>query len=173
MQSFSSFAISRVGLFFGVEAPQISYHFFMRNRRLPTSVGFVHPRKPTDAFQSMLICSFAICPILAVRRLSKIFKSVIRFISVNMINLVNGHFASHIKPRQTMAGICLRINFNVNVPFIFLQISSFLPNLYFWPRHRPVKKPCGWIVGEDGCKVLMVHKGILPDHETDCKTEGS
>jgi hypothetical protein len=36
-----------------------------------------------------------------------------------------------------------------------------------------VKKPCGWIVGEDGCKVLMVHKGILPDHETDCKTEGS
>jgi hypothetical protein len=36
-----------------------------------------------------------------------------------------------------------------------------------------VKNPCGWIVGEDGCKVLMVHKSILPDYETDCKTEGS
>jgi hypothetical protein len=45
--------------------------------------------------------------------------------------------------------------------------------LYFRPRQGPVENPRGWIVGEDGCKILMVHKRILPDYETDCKTEGS
>ena len=173
MQSFSSFAISRVGLFFGVETPQINYLFVMRDSRLPTFVSLPHPRKPTHALQSVDVHGFAVCSVLAVRRLSKIFKFVIGFVSIDMVNLIRRHCASRIKPCQTMGRIRFPINFNVNIPFVFFQISSFLPNLYFWPRRSPVENPCGWIVGEDGCKVLMVHKGILPDHETDCKTEGS
>jgi hypothetical protein len=171
MQATSCIAIGQMGFFLGVKTTKIDALFVVRNHCLPTPIGIFHPRKTPNTLQAMLIIVFAVCPILAVRSFAKIFKTIVRFVSIDVVNLFGRHIASHIKPRQSVRRVGFSINFNVNVA-VLLQIPGLLTNPNFWPWDRPMKKACRWIIGDDGCKVRMFHAPILPDYETDCKIEG-
>ena len=170
MQLSSCIAISQVGFFFGGKTPKIDNFFIVRNFCLPAFSGIFHPRKKAHTFQPMLVCAFTICSILTVCCFSQIFKTVVGFIPIDVVNLVNRHVSGYIKPSQTMCGIRFTINFNINISFVFLQITRFLSNFNFWAWSRPLKFAVFWRIGENRCKVRMFHASIMPDHESDCNT---
>lgn len=171
MQALGRITVGGMSLFHGVKTPKVDDFFVVGNRSLPTPICIFHPRQTANAFNPMFICAFAICPILTVGSFAKIFKSVIRFVSVNVVNLYGWHIFCHIKPRQTMGRIRFSVNFNVNISVVFFQVTSLLTNLNFWSWRRPMKKTRCWIISEDRCKVRMFHASVLPDSETDCKIE--
>lgn len=154
--------------FFGVKTTKINNFFVMGNLSNPTFVGFFHPEKAAYAFQSMFIIAFAICPILAMRCFAQIVKSIVRSISIDVINLIFGHFSGHIKPSKAMGRIRFAIYFNVNVSLVFLKISSLIAYLHFWAGGCPPKNACFRIIRKRGKKVRMFHKQTLPDYRKDC-----
>ena len=172
MQAASCITICQMSFFHGVKTSKVDGFFVVGNRSLPTFIGVFHPRKTAHTFNPVLVGASAIRPILTMGGFAKVFKSVVRFVSVDVINLFGWLITSGIKPCQSMSRISLAINLNVNIPVIFLQIPGLLANSNFWPWCRPMKKTRCWIIGEDGCKVRMFHESILPDYETDYKTEG-
>ena len=160
-----------MSFFLGVKTTKIDTLFVMRDHCLPAPVSVFHPRKASNTLQSMLVIVLAVCPVLAVCGFAKIFETIVRFVSIDVVNLFGRHATSHIKPRQPVSRICFPLNFNINVAAVLFQISSLLANPNLWPWCRPVEKAGNWIIGEDGCKVQMFHAPILPDYETDCNTD--
>jgi len=172
MQSFGGITIGLVSFFFSVEATKIYVLFFMPYLRHPTFIFFLHPRQPPNAFNATPVIAFAVCPILPMCRFTKIFKPIVRFISVNMVNLKFRHRTCYIEPRKAMCRIGFPTYFNVAIPLVFFNISCFRSNLNFGARARPCKHPGLGVIQKDGCKVRMFHKGILPDFREDCNLLG-
>ena len=155
-----------------MKTPKVDDFFVMGDRSLPTFIGVFHPRKTTYTLNPMLVGAFAIGPILTVGGFTKVLKSVVRFVSVDVVNLRGWHVPSDIKPCKPMGRMRFPVNLNVNIAIVLFQIASLLANFNLWPWRRPLEKTRCWIIGEDGCKVRMFHAPILPEHETDCKIEG-
>ena len=172
MQSLGCITIRQMGFFHGVKTPKVDDFFVVGDRGLPTFISIFHPRKTAHTFNAVLVGASAIRPILTMSGFTEVFKSVVRFVSVDVVNLRFWRVPSDIKPRKPMGRIRFSINFNVNVTFILFQISSLLAHLNLWSWRRPLEKTRCWIIGKDGCKIRMFHASILPEHETDCKTEG-
>ena len=169
MQPLSSIAVSSMSLLLGKKGAEVCNFFVASDLRHPPSFAFWNPIRKGYTLQSMFVGMFAVCPILSVRGFSKIFKSIVRFISVYVINLVFWFCASHIKPRKPMGRIRLPINFDVDIPFVLFLISRPLPNLNFWAWQIPQKLSRFWVIMKDRCQVCMFHRGILPDFEMNCK----
>ena len=161
-------AICLMSLFFGVKTSKVGGFVIMRNLSRPTFVFRFHPRKTSDSFQTMLIGSFAISSVLPICCLSKVFKPIIRLISINMINRLFWHNSCHVKPCKPMRPICFSIYFNINISSALLQIASRIANLYPWSRQRPSKDASFRVVRENGKKVRMFHLVILPEQVKDC-----
>ena len=172
MQLFGGIAIGLVSFFFSVEATKIYVLFFVPYLRHPTFIFFFHPRQPPNALNSTFVTAFTVCPVLPMCRFTKIFKPIVRFISVNMVNLKLRHRTRYIEPRKTVCRIGFPIYFNVAIPLVFFNIPRLRSNLNSGARARPCKYPGLGIVRKDGCKVRMFHKGILPDFREDCNLQG-
>lgn len=172
MQALSCITICQMGFFHGVKTAKVDDFFVVSDRGLPALIGVFHPRKTAYTFNSMLVSASTICSVLTMSSFAKVLKSVVRFVSVDVINLCGWRVSSDIEPRKPVRRMRFPINFNVNIAFVLFQIASLLAHLNLWPWRRPLKKTRCWIIGEDGCKVRMFHAPILPEHETDCKIEG-
>ena len=153
MQSFSSLTICFMGILFGVKAPKIERFFVMCNLSLPASVCFLHPRYSPDTFESIFVSRSTICSVLPIRCFSKIFKPIIRFISINMVNLFCGHFSSDIKPNKPMGSVMLPIDFNMDVST--MNTSGFLSNINSWSRSVPNKMATRGVVFQKVDKLRM------------------
>ena len=172
MQFLCGFAIRLMGFFFGVKTPNIENFFLMRNLSLPTSVPIFHPRQSSYPFQPVHVICFAICPILPTRCFPKILESIVRLVSVDVVNLVFGHFSSYIKPRKPMSRIGFPIYFNVNISLVLFEVARSVPNLYLRARQRPFENPCLGVIGKYGKKVRMFHAANLPERRWDCNLGG-
>lgn len=135
---------------------QINNPFLMGYLGLPRL--FSHPFFIRYSFKSMFIGGFAICSILPIRTFAKIFKSIVSFIPINMINLVLWPFARHIKPRQSVGCVIFPFYLNMKIP-AFMKISGFFPNSNFRPGRCPCKYSCKGVIIQNGFKIFMC------DHE--------
>lgn len=171
MQPFSGSTIGHMGFFFGVKTPKISDFFVMSNLSLPASICFLHPRNAANPFHAVFVVVFAVCSVLPARCFAKVAKSVVGFVSVNVVNLAFGHFSGYIKPRKPMSGIRFPVYFNINISIIFFEVARSISNLYFRARQRPFENPCLGVIGKYGKKVRMFHSGNLPEHRWDCNRQ--
>lgn len=169
MQTFSSLTICRMGLFFCEESPKIYLPLVASNLRDPSSFSFRNPFAKINSFQSMLVVVFAVCSILPVCGFSKVLKSVIRFVTIDVVNHFCRHIASYVEPGKAMGSIRLPINLNIDVSFV-MQASSFRPNLHFWTRFVPIQISRIGVITKDGreCGVIK-HAYILPGFALNCK----
>jgi len=172
MQAFSCITICQMGFFHGVKTPKVDDFFVVSNRGLPTLIGIFHPRKTAHTFNPMLVGASAIGSILTMCSLAEVFKSVVRSVSVDVVNLHGWFVSSYIKPRKPMGRMRFPVNLNVNITSVLFQIARPLAHLNLGPWRRPLERASFWIIDEDGCKVRMFHASILPEHETDYKLEG-
>ena len=172
MQALSCITICQMGFFHGVKTSKVDDFFVVGDRSLPTFISVFHPRETAHTLNPVFVGASAIRPILTTGGFSKIFKTVISPVSIDVINLFGWRVSSDIKPRKPMSRMRFSVNFNVNIAIVLFQIASLLTHLNLWPWRRPLEKTRCWIIGEDGCKVRMFHAVILPEHETDCKIEG-
>ena len=172
MQSFGGITIGLVSFFFSVEAAKIYAFFIMRHLSHPAFIFFFHPRQAANTLQTTLVSAFAICPVLSVSGFAEVFKPIVQFISIDMINVKLWHKTSHIEPCKPVRRISFPIHFNVSVSSAFANIPRFRSNLNSGARTRPYKYPSLGIVRKNGCKVRMFHKGILPDLREDCNLLG-
>jgi len=142
---------------------------FASNLRHPSSFSFRNPFAKVDPLQPMFIVMFAVCSILPACGLSKVFKSVIRFVTVDMINYFCGHRASDIKPDKPMSRIKFPINFKIDVSFA-MQASRLRPNFNFWTRFVPVQIARTGVIKKDGCECCVIkHAHMLPGFVLNCK----
>jgi|GEM_PF-4697155 len=136
----------------GCKTPQINDFLFMGNLRLPWFFG--HPFLKGNPFKAMLIACFTVGSILPITAFSQIFKSIIRFISVNMINLIFWPFFGHVKPRQSVRCIIFSINFYMNIA-TFMKTSGLLPNTHFGAWLYPYKSSSFWGIIQNGFKLSV------------------
>ena len=148
-------AISEMCLFLGSITTKVMHFIVMGDLRLPAFSSFLHPRKQPNPFESMFVSRFCVGSILPIGCFAQICKFIIRFISINMINLVGRPFTNHIKPRQTMSHIGFSINTNIDVSSI-MQTPSFGPNLNFWSWGFPKKISRFRIILDNVKKCFMV-----------------
>lgn len=158
--------------FFSMKASKINLFFFMGNFCLPAFGSILHPRQASNPFQPIRVVVFAVRTILTMCRFSKVLKSVVNFISVNVINLFNGHDSSHIKPCKPVSHVWFPIHFKIDVPSVLLHISCLIANSYFWAWGCPFKDPRKGIIRKDGEKVRVFHAGNLPELRVDFNSEG-
>ena len=159
-----------MGFFFCKEGPKVYLPFVVFNLSYPSFFTFWNPTAKAYAFQSMLIRMFAIGSVLAVSGLSKIFKSVIRFITINMINHFCWHKTCYVEPNKTMRRIKLPINLKIDVSFM-VQASRFFANLNFASRLIPIQITRNGVVPEDGCECVVIkHTQTLPGLESNCNS---
>ena len=156
MQALSCFTICRMGFFHGVKTSKVDHFFVVSDRSLPAPIGIFHPRKTTHTFNPIFIGAFAVCSILTMGSLTKVLKPVVRFISIDVVNLCNWKISSYIKPCKPMGRIRFPINFNIDVSFI-MQMASSLANFNFRPWCAPMEKTRHWVVRKNGCEVAMFH----------------
>lgn len=115
---------------------------------------FFKPFFVCNPLKSVFVFRRAICSILTIRSFSEIFNSIIRPISVNVINLINRPFSVYIKPCESMRCIVLSVNFNVNITSM-VKVSCRSTNLDFWARTCPRKDARDGIVAEGGEKIFV------------------
>ena len=165
MQALSSIAIGRMGIFFGVKTSKVDNFFVVRNLSLPASRSKAHPMQMTNPFKPMLIAVFRVCSILPVSGLTKVFKSVVGFVSIDVVNLIFWPLTSDIKPNKPMDRVALPTKFKVNIPFV-MKAPSYLPNANFWSWFFPNQTSVNGIKIEKFCQLGMCnHVSILPGSE--------
>jgi len=147
MQFFGGFAISQMSLFFGIETAEIYNFFVMGDLRFPLFIWAFDMDVIANALQAMFVAMFAIGSILAVIGLAQIFKSVVRFVFVYMVNLTLRHSTSDVKPNNPVSSIMFPINFQIDVSFV-VQVPGFLANSNARSRLIPIQKACRWIISE-------------------------
>jgi len=143
MQLFSLNRISPMGLFRRCKAAKINNFFLKGYLRLVWI--FLKPMLKADPFKAIFIGIRTIGSILTICGLSKIFNSIISFISINMVYLVGRPKFSFIKPSKPMGGIMLPVNFNIDIPPV-MHTSSLHPYSYFRSRLFPIKHAGAFIV---------------------------
>lgn len=75
--------------------------------------------------------------------LTQIFKSVVRFISVYVVNKFDGPVAGHVKPRQTVRFVNLPVNADSDVPDAFFFAPGYVANMNaFSNALAPRKNTC-------------------------------
>lgn len=75
--------------------------------------------------------------------LTQIFKSVVRFISVYVVNKFDGPVTGHVKPRQTMRFVNLPVNADSDVPDPFFFAPGYIANTNtFSDALAPRKNAC-------------------------------
>ena len=170
MQTFGSFTVREMGFFLGEERPKVYLSFVTFNLRNPSFFSFWHPWTKADTFQAMFVCMLTICSVLASRCLPKVLKSVVRFVTINVINYFCRHSAGYIKPDKPVRCIMFPINLKIDVSFM-MQTTSFRPNSDFGARLVPVQVSRNGVVSEDGyeCRVIK-HAEILPGSESNCNS---
>lgn len=162
MQPNGSFAICSMSFFLGMKAPKVNDFFVVLNARLPATTRILHPRQFANAFEAMLVRGFAVRPVLAVCRQPQIFKSVVRAISVDVINLFSRNCASNVKPDQPVRGIRFSKNLNVHIAAT-IEGPGPRANPNLGARPVPMKKSCFWVVAKQvGEFIVCQHSQILP-----------
>jgi len=168
MQSLCGITVSRMGLFFGVEAPKVNNLFVVSDLRLPTPIRLFHPRQTTNALQSMTVAVFAIGSVLTMSCLPKVLKPIVGAIPINVVNLLSRHRTGYMEPNQSVGRIVLPINFKVYVSLV-MKVASLIPNPNFRSWAVPMKESGIRIVPEQ-CGEFGVcnHADILPGFVKDC-----
>lgn len=171
MQPFGSITIRDMGFFFGMKTTKIDDFFIMRNLSLPTFSCILQKRDVAYSLQSRFITTLAICAIFTMSCFTQIYKTIVSSMSVNVINLLSRHCASHIKPCESMRSIMLSIYFKIYISSM-VQISRPPAHFYSWTRRIPKQKSCFWIISENFGKFDMgKHLNILPGCELNCNAE--
>lgn len=103
------------------------------------------PRLKADSLKAIFIGMRTISSILTVCCLSKVFNSIVSFVSINMVYLFNGPILCFIKPSKSMGSIMLPVNFYIDISSM-VDTTGFHPNFYFGPWGFPVKNTSAFLV---------------------------
>jgi hypothetical protein len=106
MQLTSKFAVSGVGFFFCGIATKIIFHAKRLAYSAPHTLVGTNTFKPTF----IVFLRASIAQIFSISSESKITKSIIGCVTVNMVDMMQWKFTEHIKPRQAMCPISNIIN---------------------------------------------------------------
>ena len=109
----------------------------------PASIGYAH--------------FLGVLRVLSVGRFSKVFQTVIRSISVYMVNLLFRPFVVTVKPRQTMRVKQFIIQTDNNVTVSHFA-SGFIAKAAFASGHRPSKKARIWVVIDQLFKPVLANR---------------
>ena len=119
-----------------------------------------HPQKPPGLVTG--VCSFLVLNVARRRNITKVAKSIVARVAVNVINGTRRPRTGHIKPRQPISSVASFIDANNSVSFRF-GIPSNHPRNNFTARFdAPSKAPCFGIVVQQctqlvKCDVKMAH----------------
>lgn len=122
----------------------------------------LEPMMVGNATEACFVVTFAIGLLLAVIRLSQIFKSIICPIAIFVVNLIRWPSARNIKPSEAMHGVMLAIKFHIHIATV-MKISCRLANAYFWARSAPRKNTRNGIVIQS-VKEIGVRYFFHPDN---------
>jgi hypothetical protein len=169
MQITGGSTISKMGLFLGVETPKVNALFVVPNRRLPASFSSRNPRQISHALQTVRVVCFAVCSVLAVGCFSKIYKSIVRFIAIYVVNLMRWHRTCDIKPSEPVRRIMFPLDLKVDVSLV-MPVPCLLPHPNFGARSVPIETSIGRVVSENLKKLgVFNHSCVLPELKSDYK----
>ena len=156
MQTLGSFRICGMSLLFGVKCAKIDNLLIMRDLSFPAPFAFSYPGHKDNPLQPRLIAMLAVRPVLAVSRLSKVFKSVIRAVPIYMVNNATWHRSSYKKPNKPMGRIKFPVNLKMDVSFM-MKAPRFCPNLNSGSGPVPVQIPRSRVIAKDGSKCGVIN----------------
>jgi hypothetical protein len=157
MKNFLCSHISGISLLRSVVSAKTSIFAIDADVRSP-SFGFFIPSDTKESRRVALLRSPLVAHIVRVANISQIRKSIVRLISVNVVNFFRGPFSMNIKPCESMDCICSTLNHgkDVSLPMKRTDNSAFM----FWPRPdaTPGENAGLWIVADKVKKFLMGDK---------------
>ena len=145
MSFFCFFTVGLMCFFFREKASYISYPPICSYFSFPASPSLFYPRKEANALKPVFVGSSTVGPILAVCCFSQIFKSIVCFVPIYVIQHFFRKTASHIHPNNSMRGIMFAVYFKINVSST-VKMPGFGSNLNFGARRFPIQASCLWIV---------------------------
>lgn len=136
MKFLSGILVGFMGFFFREEAPKMFCFSINRYSGLPATTTFFDPRGKANTFNAMFAVCFAVSPILPICRFSQIFKTIVRSISIYVVNHFRRHFSSFVHPHKPVGRVMFPVYFQIDIPFM-VKVARFSANSNFTSRRFP------------------------------------
>ena len=143
--------VSLMRLFWGVKATFADAFAIYHNLNQPFVLMSANPKK--TRFVCFSWCAH-ILKITKSRHFAKVLKSVVLFISVDVVNVVNGKATGHVQPRQTVSKSFLVVYGNSPIPHIRWAARTFTNKIRSVLAGLPYKFSSVWVVNQNGFEMV-------------------